>query len=96
MTSIAVIIRFKGDADDLLTRFEEARRNWMAAQGDDYERPTFYAACRADDGIAVLSGWDSAAGHRAFGQGLHQFIHEAGLPEPDQIERLRIESFGWE
>ena len=36
---IAVIIRFKGAPDDLLERFERARRLWIEAQGGSYERP---------------------------------------------------------
>jgi hypothetical protein len=96
VTAIAVIIRFKGDSDDLLERFERARRNWIEAQGADYERPIFYAASRTDDGIAIVSAWHSAVGHRAFGQGLHMHIDEAGLPAPAQIERMRIERFGWD
>lgn len=92
---IAVIIRFSGDPDELLERFEQARRSWIADQQPGYERPLFYAACRTDDGIAVVSGWETAVAHRAFGQGLHPHIHAAGLGRPDQIERLRINDLGW-
>jgi hypothetical protein len=93
---IAVIIRFSGDPDDLLERFERARRLWIEAQGGDYERPVFYAACRTDDGIAIVNCWKSAVAHRAFGQGLHPHIDEVGLPQPDQIERMRIETLSWD
>jgi hypothetical protein len=96
MTPVAVIIRFHGDPDDLLERFEGARLMWAGAQGDDYERPAFYAACRTEGGIAIITGWESAAGHRAFGQGMHPHIDAVGLPEPEQIERMRIEKLGWE
>ena len=34
---IAVIIRFSGEPDDLLERFEQARRLWIEAQDADYE-----------------------------------------------------------
>jgi len=57
---IAVIIRFRGDPQDLLERFERARRMWIEAQGGDYERPIFYAACKTDEGTAVVSGWQTA------------------------------------
>jgi hypothetical protein len=39
MTQLAVIIRFKGDPDDLLERFERARQMWIEAQDGDYEPP---------------------------------------------------------
>jgi hypothetical protein len=94
-TSLAVIIRFDGDPDELLERFEHARRLWIEAQDGDYERPVFYAACRTGEGIAIVSGWASATGHRALGQGLHRHIEAAGLSTPAGIERMRIEQLGW-
>jgi hypothetical protein len=66
---IAVIIRFTGDPDNLLDRFERARRMWSEAQGPDYERPAFYAAGKTDEGIAIVTGWETAVSHQAFGQG---------------------------
>jgi hypothetical protein len=93
---IAVIIRFRGAPNDLLQRFERARQMWIDAQEGDYERPAFYAACRTDDGIAIVTAWESAIAHRAFGQGLHSHIEAVGLPAPDRIERMRIEKLGWD
>jgi heme-degrading monooxygenase HmoA len=94
--ALAVIIRFRGDADDLLERFERARRLWIAAQDGDYERPVFYAACKTDDGIAIVTAWDTAIAHRAFGQGIHPHIAAAGMSMPDRIERMRVEKLGWD
>jgi hypothetical protein len=93
---ITVTIRFSGDPDDLLRRLERARRMWIEAQEGDYARPVFYAARRADEGIAIVSGWETAVAHRAFGQGLHTHIDAVGLGMPDQIERMRIEKLGWD
>ena len=93
---LAVIIRFRGDPDDLLERFERARRMWIEAQDDDYERPIFYAACKTDEGIAVVTGWETAVGHRAFGEHLHPMIEAAGLGAPESIKRMRIERSEWE
>jgi myo-inositol-1-phosphate synthase len=93
---IAVVIRFAGDPDELLGRFEQARQAWIDAQETDYERPLFYAACRTDEGIAIVNAWPSAQSHRAFGQGLHPHIEAAGLPQPDQIARMRIQTTDWD
>jgi hypothetical protein len=93
---LAVIIRFRGDPEDLLERYERARQRWADAVGDDYERPVFYAACRTDDGIAIVTGWQSAPAHRVFGQLLHPHIDAVGLSPPDQIERMRIAKLGWD
>ena len=93
---IAVIIRSTGDPADLLERFDRARRMWIDAQNGSYERPIFYAACRTDEGIAIVNVWNDARAHRAFGRGLHPHIEAVGLGPPEQIERLRIERLGWE
>ena len=93
---IAVTIRWSGDPDDLLERFERARQTWVETQAEDYERPLFYAACRSDEGIAIVNVWENAQAHRAFGQGLHAQIDGAGLGPPDRIERMRIERLGWD
>jgi hypothetical protein len=93
---IAVTIRFSGDPDDLLERFERARQLWIEAQNGEYERPLFYAACEADDGIAVVNCWKTAVAHRAFGQGIHPHIDAVGMGAPHQIERMRAKKLGWE
>jgi hypothetical protein len=93
---IAVIIRFCGDPDDLLERFERARQRWIEAQEPEYERPVFYAACKTDKGIAIVSVWQTAVAHRAFGQGLHIHIDAVDMGTPDQVERMRIAKLGWD
>lgn len=93
---IAVIIRFSGDSDDLLERFERARQMWIEAQEEQYERPVVYAACRTDEGIAIVNVWEGARAHRAFGQGVHAHIDAVGLGPPEQIERMRLEKLGWD
>jgi hypothetical protein len=93
---LVVIIRFSGDSADLLARFDRARRLWIEAQDGAYERPVFYAACKTDEGIAILSGWESSVAHRAFGQGIHPHIHAAGMAMPDGIDRMRVEKLGWD
>jgi hypothetical protein len=92
---IAVIIRFSGDPDDLLERFERARQMWIEAEDGDYERPAFYAVCKTNDGIVIVSGWQTAVAHRAFGQGLHPHIAAVGMGTPDQIERMQVAKLGW-
>jgi hypothetical protein len=93
---IAVIIRFSGDPDDLLERFERARQRWIQAQDGDYERPVFYAAGRDQDGIAIVTGWRTAIAHRAFGHPLGPHLEAVGMGAPDRIERVRIARLGWD
>lgn len=94
-TPIAVIISFHGDPDDLLQRFERARRRWIAAQERGYERPAFHAACRRDEGLVIVSGWKSAAAHRVFGQTIAPYLEAENMQRPDEIERMQIERLGW-
>jgi hypothetical protein len=92
---LAVIIRFNGDPDDLIDRFERARRLWTEAQDGDYDQPVFYAACKTDDGIAIVTAWDTARAHRAFGHPMGPHLQAVGIGTPDEIERLRIKKLGW-
>ena len=91
-----MIVHFSGDPEALLERFERVREMWIEAQEGDYERPAFYAACRTDGGIAIISAWTSAVAHRAFGQGLHPHLDAVGLAPPDGLERMRIAKLGWD
>jgi hypothetical protein len=93
---IVVTIRFNGEPEDLFESFERVRRMWIEAQDDDYERPISYAACRTDEGIAIVSVWQSAIAHRAFGRGLHPLFEAAGMTMPDRIERMRVAKLGWD
>jgi hypothetical protein len=93
---ITVIIRFNGDPDELLERFERARRLWTDAQRGDYERPAFYAACTTDDGIVVVNGWEDEAAHKTFGHQLGSHLAAVGVGKPDQVERMPIGKLGWD
>jgi hypothetical protein len=93
---IAVIVRFNGDPDDLLERFERARRLWIDAKDDDYARPTFYAVCKTNDGIAVINAWETEDDHEAFGRRMGTHLRAVGIAHPDQHEHLRIEKLGWD
>jgi hypothetical protein len=94
---VAVIVRFNGDPDHLLARFETARRLWIEAQQDeDYPRPVFYAACRTDDGIVIVSAWHTQADHQAFGRRMGPHLQEVGMGHPDKHEHLSIAKLGWD
>jgi hypothetical protein len=92
---ITMIVRFSGDPDDLLDRFEKARRLWIEAQDDDYKRPVFHAVCRTGDGIVVINGWETTADHRAFGRRMAPHLQAVGLGRADKHEHLSIEKLGW-
>ncbi|MFL5867511.1 MAG: hypothetical protein ACJ766_10485 [Thermoleophilaceae bacterium] len=93
---IAAIIRFNGDPDDVFERFEKARRLFLEAQGDDHNRPAFYAACKRRDGIVIVGGWESNAAQKEFGRRMRPQLEAVGLGRPDQHEHMWIEKLGWE
>jgi hypothetical protein len=108
-TPMGVIIRFDGDPDDLIDRFERARRLWIDAQGDDYNPPEFYAACtlrqhqrggprahQTGTGIVVITAWATEADHKAFTHRLRPHLDAVGLAMPDRLEHLPIEKLGWD
>jgi hypothetical protein len=93
---IAVILRFSGDPDDLLERFEQAGKSRTEAQGSDYNPPIFFAACRADDGIVLVTGWDAEDDHKAFRKQMMPNLHAAGVGRPTGHEQLGIARLGWD
>lgn len=92
---IASIVRFNGNQDDLFERFERARRLWIDAQDDDYNRPVFYAACKTDDGIVIVNGWETRADHQAFGRRMGPHLEAVGMGMPDHHAQMSIEKLGW-
>src|SRR5688572_5938274 len=92
---IAVIVRFYGDPDDLLDRFERARQSWVDAQ-TDYKPPVFYAVCKDEKGIVLIDGWETDADHKAFGRNMGPHLEAAGMGNPDHLEHLWISRLGWE
>lgn len=92
---IAVILRFKGDPDDLLGRFEQALRSLSEARYDG-TRPAFFAICKSEEGIALISGWGAEEDHKAFRKQIMSHLQAAGVSRPDVHEQLGIAQLGWE
>lgn len=91
-----MIVRFKGDPDDLLARFEQARQSWIEAQSGNYNPPIFFAVCKSDEGIVLIDGWASDEDHKAFGERMGPHLQAAGMQSPDHLEHLWIEKLDWD
>jgi hypothetical protein len=91
----AVILRFNGDPDDLLERFENARQLWIDAHAG-YEPPTFYAACMRKEGIVIVTSWPTNEAHKAFGPAICLHLEAVGMKPPEAHEHLRIQKLGWD
>jgi len=92
---ISVILRFNGDPDDLLGRFEHARKSWIETQDEGYNPPTFFAICKAEDGIVLVTGWEADEDHKAFRKQMMPHLHAAGISRPSAHEHLGIARLGW-
>ena len=92
---IAVILRFQGAPDDLFGRFEQARESWIAAQGDAFRPPAFFAICKEEEGIVLVSGWEHEDDHKAFRKQMMPHLHAAGVARPNDHEQLPIARLGW-
>lgn len=93
---MAVIVRFHGDPDDLLRRFEQARTVWIEAQGSDCDAPVLYAICMAEKGIVVVTGWADEEHHRVFRRQMGPHLRAVGMKMPDEHEHLRMGRCGWD
>jgi len=93
---LAIIIRFNGDPDDLIDRFEKARQLWIAGQDADYDPPASYAACKTDQGMAVITVWETDAAHKAFARQIRPHLARVGMGAPEGHEHLRVEKLGWD
>ncbi|MGI8805290.1 MAG: hypothetical protein ACR2IN_06315 [Thermoleophilaceae bacterium] len=93
---IAVILRFNGEPDDLLCRFEQARKAWIETQYDGYHPPTFFAICKAEDGIVLVTGWEAEEDHKAFRKQMMPHLQRAGIGRPKAHEQLGIARLGWD
>lgn len=93
---IAVILRFKGDPDDLLGRFEQALKSWTESHDDGYNPPTFFAICRAKAGIVLVTGWATEEDHKAFRRQMMPHLQTAGIGRPEAHEHLEIARLGWD
>jgi hypothetical protein len=106
---IAVIVRFDGDPDDLIERFERARQLWIETQDGDYSRPLFHAACKrrehprggprarqTDSGIVIVNVWETEAAHDAFSHRMRPHLEAVGMGMPDRLEHLWVGKLGWD
>jgi hypothetical protein len=92
---IAVVIRFSGDPMICSSASSVPASTGSTRKRATMSPPLFYAVRKTDEGIAVVSAWQTAVAHRAFSQQLHAHIDAVGIGHPDQIERMPIDKLGW-
>lgn len=91
----AMILRFEGDPDDLLQRYQTARGRWLETRDPDCDPPTLHAILRAKDAIVIINGCANSEQAHQFGRAMGACMKQAGL-RPAGHERFRIEKLGWD
>ncbi len=58
--------------------------------------PTFFAVCKAEEGIVLVAAWEAEEDHKAFRKQMMPHLHAAGVPRPKAHEHLQITRLGWD
>ena len=76
-------------------RWRPPRTSWIEDQDHGYTPPPLVAICATQEGITVLTGWETDEDHKAFAHGMGPQLERAGATKPDGHEHLRIAKLGW-
>lgn len=89
---MTVIIKFSGDAEQLLPRYRTLVSEWAMS---DAEQPLYALTAPCPDGFVAVNVWTDS-GHAAFGRDIRDRLEHHGLPMPAEIEHLPATTIGWD
>jgi hypothetical protein len=89
-----VLLRFAGDAHELLPRWERAVDLWHVRY-PEYQLPATVVAEGEGGGLVVVNVFASDADHLNFGQKMGTPLREAGLATPE-LEHLAVLKIDWD
>jgi hypothetical protein len=89
-----VLLRFAGDAHELLPRWERAVDLWHVRY-PEYQLPATVVAEGEGGGLVVVNVFASDADHVNFGQKMGTPLREAGLATPE-LEHLAVKKIAWD
>jgi hypothetical protein len=91
-----VLLRFGGDADDLLPRYLGAVKRWREDEATkDFSPPLMAAHMKTVDGLLVMNLWANDDDHKDFGLKMGPSLEAEGLTRP-WVEHFPIARLGWE
>jgi hypothetical protein len=91
-----VLIRFGGDADDLLPRYLNVVKRWREDEATKHHSPPLMAAhMKTEDGLLVMNLFATDEDHKNFGEKLGPHLEAEGITRP-WIEHYPIAHLGWE
>ena len=91
-----VLLRFGGDADDLLPRYLGAVKRWREDDATkNFSPPLMAAHMKTEDGLLVMNLWANDEDHKNFGLKMGPSLEAEGLTRP-WVEHFPIAHLGWE
>jgi hypothetical protein len=93
--AMMVLIRFGGNADDLLPRYLGAVKRWREDETTkDFAPPLMAAHMKTEDGLLVMNLWASDEDHKNFGLRVGPHLEAEGLTRP-WVEHFPVAQLGW-
>jgi hypothetical protein len=91
---VMVILRFPGEVDELLERWERAVQRWQELYPDS-RLPASIASEAENGGLVVVNVFGSDEDHLRFGQKMGTPLREVGLDTPG-MEHLAVRRIDWD
>jgi len=92
---VMAILRWEGDPDTALERYERAVAAWRETFGDLSSGPLHAIAGRSErGGLVVVNVFSTDGDHLAFGRNMGDPLAAVGLPTPD-VEHVSVRRLGW-
>ena len=90
-----VLLRFGGDADDLLPRYLAAANRWRTDESSEgFEGPLMAAHMKTGDGLLVMNLFSTDEEHKNFGLNMGPHLEAEGLTRP-WVEHFPVAKLGW-
>jgi len=91
---VMVILRFPGEVDELLEKWERAVQRWQDLYPDS-RLPASIAAAGEKGGLVVVNVFGSEEDHLLFGEKMGTPLREVGLDTPG-LEHLGVRKLDWD
>ena len=92
---VMAILRWDGDPDTTLERYERAVAAWRETFGEQSSGPLHAIAGRSErGGLVVVNVFETNRDHLAFGRNMGEPLASVGLPTPD-VEHASVRRLGW-
>jgi hypothetical protein len=93
---LMVLLRFGGNADDLLPRYLAAANRWRKDEANkEFAGPLMAAHMKTGDGLLVMNLFRTDEEHREFGLNMGPHLAAEDLTRP-WVEHFPVAQLGWD